>query len=304
MGRIALFGYVRINKPECKIREYEYYRAVYCGLCRSMGTCTGQCSRMLLSYDMTFMVLVRLALLGKSPTLGPGRCVAHPFRRRIMAKPAVGSAEAEVFSLCACATSVLCYHKLRDDVADEKGIRRLKAVLARPFVSAFRRRAIKRYADMDDAVREPLEQLARLEESDCASIDAPAELFGRLLAALLSYGLEGSQKAIATTVGFHLGKWIYLVDAADDFEEDVARGRYNPLARAYGQTLDAAAREGLLQATTAELAEAEKGFDLMEFPDRNMEAVIKNILYLGMLQTAKRILLPATGKECKHDRPL
>ena len=57
-----MFGYIRPEKTECKLREYEYYRGVYCGLCRSLGKCTGQCSRMMLGYDFTFMALVRLAL--------------------------------------------------------------------------------------------------------------------------------------------------------------------------------------------------------------------------------------------------
>ena len=60
-----MYGYVRTHAPELKVRQQEYYRAVYCGLCRTMGKCTGQCSRMTLSYDFTFFALVRMALTGE-----------------------------------------------------------------------------------------------------------------------------------------------------------------------------------------------------------------------------------------------
>ena len=299
-----MFGYVRLNKPECKIREYEYYRAVYCGLCRMLGKCTGQCSRLMLSYDMTFMVLVRLALEEIKPTVGRGRCIVHPLRRRPMVKPPKGSAEEQVFSLCASAAVLLSYHKIRDDIADERGMRRLRAALIKPLVAPLRRRAAKRYAPLENTIRGRLAELSTLEKGNGTSMDAPAEIFGRLLADILSYGLEGASEKIASEIGFHTGKWVYLVDAADDLDEDVAKGRYNPLARAYGNEPDRQAREALLVALTAELCEAERGFDLLNYPEGDMEAIVKNIIYLGMPQTAERILLPCGEKGAEHERPL
>ena len=147
-GVARMFGYIRLNKPECKMREYEYYRAVYCGLCRSLGRCTGQCSRMTLSYDMTFMALVRLALEEIRPTVKRGRCVVHPLRARPMVKPPVASGEEAIFSLCACATVLLSYHKIKDDEKDERGSSRVRAAALRPLLSPLRRRANKRIAGL------------------------------------------------------------------------------------------------------------------------------------------------------------
>ena len=291
-----MFGYVKICKPECKIREYEYYRAVYCGLCRSLGRCTGQCSRLMLSYDMTFMVLVRLALEEVKPTFGKRACAVHPFRRRAMALPPKGSAEERIFALGAASTVLLSYHKLRDDVTDERGFRRLRALLARPFAAMLRRRASKRYAPLEELIRRELSALSALEKGDGRSVDAPAETFGRLVAGILSYGLEGARRTIASEIGFRVGKWIYLVDAIDDLSEDVSRGRYNPLASAYGKALDEEDRLGLSAALTAELMEAERGFDLIDYPDGDLRAVVENILYLGMPQTAERVLHPCGEK--------
>ena len=36
-----MFGYIRPLVGEMKVRENEMFRAVYCGLCRSMGKHTG-----------------------------------------------------------------------------------------------------------------------------------------------------------------------------------------------------------------------------------------------------------------------
>lgn len=57
-----MFGYVRANKPEMKIKDYEQYKAVYCSLCRELGRSFGIVPRMTLSYDFTFLALLRLAV--------------------------------------------------------------------------------------------------------------------------------------------------------------------------------------------------------------------------------------------------
>ena len=300
-----MFGYIRVNKPECRVREYEYYRGVYCGLCHALGKCTGQCSRLMLGYDFTFMALVRLAMAGATPTFKRSACIAHPFRRRPMAKPERGSEAEEIFSLCACATALLSYHKVMDDVTDEKGLRRMRAMCLRPLMAGPRKRARKRYEELESSICRGLLALSEIEKSDCSSMDAPAEAFGRLLSDVFSYGLADGQKRIAAEIGFRVGKWIYLVDAADDYEEDIKKGRYNPLARAYGESLTADERESLAEALIYELRQAERGFDLIDYPDANSRGVVENIIYAGMPSVAKHVLTPCSnGKEKKNDGSL
>lgn len=291
-----MFGYVRVNRPECRIREYEYYRGVYCGLCRSIGRCTGQCARMALGYDLAFMAVARLALEGLTPTLEPSRCIAHPLRRRLMARPAAGSREEEIFSLCACANTLLSYYKLCDDVADEKGLRRLGARMVRLLGARAYRRARRRYGALDDLLREGLSALSEAEKQNVESVDQPAELFGRILGGILSFGLADGARRIAYDVGFHIGKWVYMVDAADDYAEDVKRGRFNPLARSWGEAWSEADRASFGEALTAELMAAERGLDLLDYPDENARGVIENIMYSGMPAVAKRVL-DGRGKE-------
>ncbi len=298
-----MYGYVRTHSPELKVREQEYYRAVYCGFCRSLGQCTGQCSRLTLSYDFTFFALVRMALEGVEPTFKARRCLVHPLHRRPMAEPC------DTLALCAYASAVLGYHKVKDDRRDEKGSKRAKATVAMPYIAALRRRALKHgYTDMDERVDACMKALAALEAARPASVDEPADLFGALMADLWAYRLTGDQAKLARTVGRHVGRWIYIVDAADDFREDIHRGRYNPLVCLWQSTdMTDDRREELRLALLGELMGVERAMDLLTFTDgqEDIRGILHNILYEGMPGTARRILfekdIPAKGKKANRN---
>ena len=119
-----MFGYVREHAPELKVKEHNLYKAVYCGLCKSMGKCTGNCSRLTLSYDITFLAVLRLALSKKNYQVEMQRCIAHPLKKRVMMLPN------DDLCYCARVTALLAYGKLLDDISDTKGIKKLAYVFA------------------------------------------------------------------------------------------------------------------------------------------------------------------------------
>lgn len=284
-----MYGYVRIHEPELKVRELEYYRGVYCGLCRTMGRCTGQCSRLTLSYDMTLFALVRMALTGTQPAFKARRCLAHPTRKRPMAEPC------DELELCAFASCILAHYKVKDDQTDERGLKRTAATVLFPFVASMRRRALKNgYGDMDIRVYRAMKALSELEAARPPSADEPATLFGELMGELLAHGLEGNTRKLAHIVGLHVGRWVYLVDAVDDYAEDMKHRRYNPLACLYGDfapSLSSERRESLQSALQNELAELECAFDLLDTSeDPDLRGVLSNVLYLGMPREARRVL--------------
>lgn len=286
-----MFGYVRLYKPEAKMREYEYYKGVYCGVCRALGKCGGQCARLTLQYDTAFLALVRLALERHEVTFGKKRCIAHPFRTHTEAK------KDGAIDFCAYASTLLTYYKMLDDKKDERGTKRLAVGLASPVLKGNCRRARRLYPKLDRGIHERLEVLAAFESSGERSIDKPALLFGEVMAFLLSFGLSGSAAAMASVIGRYIGKWVYLADAVDDFEEDVRWGRYNPIVSVYGNgPLPASVWDTLGEAMIASLVEAEKAFDLLEYSDEDMRGVVRNVLYVGMPNTAREIL-------AKKERP-
>lgn len=294
----AMFGYVKTYTPELKVGEYEYYRGAYCGLCRAMGKCTGQCSRMTLSYDFAFLALIRVALSGENVDFHRKRCFVHPLHKRKVMK------KNPQLEYCAYAAALLSYHKLSDDISDERGKKKLLALISRPMVSTMRRRAIKKggLAELDRIISEKLAELSDFERSQEASVDTPADIFGDLLSKIVSFGFEGTQLKIAENIGSHVGRWIYITDAADDFFEDVKKQRYNPFALLYGNNITEREKGLIADALKNELCDAEMAVDLIEFEDRRMlEGIIRNIFYLGMPHTVKTVLT-AEDKETKNSR--
>ena len=282
-----MFGYVRTHTPEMKVSEYEYYRAAYCGLCRSMGKCTGQCSRMTLSYDFAFLALVRLALSAQKTEIKRRRCIAHPLKKRAMME------RNSELDFCAYAAALLTYHKLSDDIADERGAKRTLARLTRPMARSMRKKALRRggLSELDAHISECLSRLSDFEASKKPSVDDPADIFGELLSKIVSEGFEGAERKIAESIGYHVGKWIYITDALDDLPKDLEKDRYNPFILLYGGELDDEKRAIVRAALKNELCDAEGAFDLIDFGDNRMlENIIYNVIYLGMPLTVDRVM--------------
>lgn len=281
-----MFGYIRPDTPELRVRENEYYRAVYCGLCRAQGKCTGQCSRMTLSYDAVFLALVRMALDKTQITVKRGRCIAHPLKKRAYVD------FCEPLAYCAYAYALLVYGKCLDDINDEKGMERFKARLKKQLAKGMRKKALKKYSELDGRISDSLARLSATEKKCLPSVDVPAEHFGELLSEILSYGLEGADEKITKSIGKHIGRWIYITDAADDLEDDLKKGRFNPFACLYdGQLLTDEQKSDVSTSLRLELLASEPAFDLIDFDGMSdIEGIIKNIIYRGMPDVADRIL--------------
>ncbi|MBE6685265.1 MAG: hypothetical protein E7592_06410 [Ruminococcaceae bacterium] len=298
-----MFGYIRTDTPELRVRENEYYKAVYCGMCRAQGKCTGQCSRMTLSYDMVFLALLRLAISGEDPAIKTGRCIAHPFKKRVYLD------FCDSLAYCAYASALLVWGKTADDLNDEKGIKKLKARLTKPLAKKMRKKALKQYAKLDEQISNGLKKLADVEKEKLPSVDAPADRFGELLADILSYGVEGDGAKILRNIGLHIGKWIYIVDAVDDLDGDLKNERFNPFICLYGaHMLDEDKKRAVATSLRLELLAAEPAFDLIEFGENpNIEGIIKNIIYRGMPDVADRVLeldgkTKRQGKKTSRDK--
>ena len=221
-----MFGYVRPLTAELKVRELEDYKAVYCGLCRTMGKRHGFLARFTLNYDFTFLVMV-LAHEAESCATKQCRCPAHPFRKRKMCL------QMSALDVAADESMILSYHKLRDDVTDSSFFRGLPARLAAWALKAAYRKAAAARPEFDRKVAACLEELHILEQERSPSLDRPADTFARILqAAAPTTGDECRDRALSQLL-YHVGRWIYLVDAWDDLEEDIRSGSYNPILERY-----------------------------------------------------------------------
>lgn len=131
--------------------------------------------------------------------------------------------------LAADESVILTYHQLLDRVQDGRGWKRLGARLLAALLKPSYRKAAKLQPDFDRVVVECLNRLHTLEKEGCPTLDEPADTFATLLrSAAPSEGDPMRDRAMDQLL-YHIGRWIYLLDAWDDWKEDQMTGSYNPL---------------------------------------------------------------------------
>ena len=279
-----MFGYIKPNIPELKVKDNELYKATYCGLCRTMGKCTGCASKFTLSYDFAFFALVRMALEKTKAQVKMRRCMVHPFKKRPIMEMN------SVLEYSAKSSVILTRLKLKDNVNDSHGISRLKAKIV-GLVSIFFKKTDKSLLPLEEKIKECIDSLTTLEKENCDSIDKVADTFGRLLGSVASFGLDGENAVLGYEIGYHLGKWIYVIDACDDLARDVKTGSYNVLRLTFGEELKARDKKMLEGAMYLELNKMAKAVELIDFSShRDVEAIIKNIIFDGLVKETTRIL--------------
>ena len=283
-----MFGYVKPQIPELRVRENELYKATYCGLCRTMGKTTGCLSRLTLNYDFAFLALARYVLEEQKAQMKMRRCPVHPFKKRPMLEPD------PTLRYCAKTSIILTDLKLDDNVNDSHGLGRLKAKIAH-LVSIFFKKTDNELIPLEQNIRSLIGELGEKEREKCDSIDTVADIFGKILKEIASFGLEGVNKRLAESLGMHLGRWIYVIDACDDFSKDVRSGSYNPLIHAFGTELTDENRYALHCAAMLELEALSKTVELMDFTShKDVEGIIKNVTYMGMVAETERVLSIST----------
>ncbi len=280
-----MFGYIRIHQPEMKFREFDCYQGCYCGLCESLKHRYGNLSRFTLSYDMTFLVMLLSGLYEPEETCHCCRCIARPFRKRPHTFSEVSDYAADM--------SVLLYRdKCMDDWRDEKKFSRriMAAALRRSY-----RKAKKRYPTKAEHIQKSLDELHEIEKRGEKNPDYPANCFGTLLADLFLWK-EDIWKDSLYDIGFYLGKFIYLMDAYDDYEHDREKNCYNPLhfLEETADNFETACRE-LLQMMIAPCCEAFERLPILKYAE-----ILRNILYAGVWTQFYAIQKKRHEKEESH----
>lgn len=232
-----MFGYVVPYKPELKIKEYDFYKAIYCGVCRQMGRRSGCISRMFLSYDSVFMALTHLSISGDDYKITEGRCVVNPIKN-------VKFLDSKYIDYCADISVLLVWHKIKDDINDNGFPKNILAHLLSLIMRNAHFRAMKNVPGADERIARSMQELSVIEKKRSPSMDEASETFHSMLADISENGVEGeSEKRIAREIGMNIGRWIYIMDAFNDIPEDIKSGDYNPLVLRYKMTKDETASD-------------------------------------------------------------
>ena len=136
-----------------------------------------------------------------------------------------------------------------------------------------------------------VEELARLEGERCPSMDRAADAFAALLAGAAEEEPDPVRRRVLEQLLYHLGRWIYLVDAADDLKKDVKSGSYNPLVyrfHAEGGTLTAEDRAALAATLDSSVRAMAAAFELADFGP--WRAIIESVVYEGLYAVGAAVL--------------
>ena len=277
-----MFGYVRPSLARLSQKDKDRFSAMYCGLCRTLGHRCGKTAPFILNYDFTFLAVLLAPAEPEAPL--HRRCAIHPLRGRDYFP------ENAALELAADCSVILAWWQLRDAIQDEKGLGAKYRAAALALGPAYRRARQKR-PEFDRSTRQHLAELSQLEEERCPSMDQAADTFARLLQSAAGEVNDTVKRRILEQVLYHLGRWIYLVDAADDLAKDFTSGSYNPLIYRYGLTegkLTEDARESLVLSLDHSIRLMAAACELWDFGV--WTPIIQATVYEGMFLVGQAVL--------------
>ncbi|MDD3169591.1 MAG: DUF5685 family protein [Eubacteriales bacterium] len=297
-----MLGYIKPDKPELKIKEFEIYSGYYCGICKSISKRYGQRPRLALNYASVFLAILLAGINPAGEHIEIQRCFVHPAKKRtiIYDSPEIDYA-ADILLL-------LAYYKLRDDYQDEGSKR---AAIG----SAIMKRTLNRLKvtvpEKCTYVGDRLAELSNLEKEKCPSIDRSAEPFAKLMEEVFDYPnwkRENNGEVLSEIfrrIGYHLGKWIYLIDAYDDIEDNFMRSSFNPLLIQFEydpkkettQEFKERIRERTERNLVLYLAEIAKSCSALKI-EKN-QGLIENIVYFGLMRKTEEIVKKGKGENAE-----
>lgn len=282
-----MFGYVTVYKGELKVKDYEMYKAVYCGLCKQLGKDYSFLTRFLLNYDFTFFSLFSMGVRTECVAVKKGRCKFNPMKscNYCSDKNLTQSKSAALLVL-------MSYFKLLDNIKDSSFFKKILYTMVRPFFSSWKKKAKKRFPHYYK-ICENMYKSQLLAECEGAGIDRSAEPTAVLLKEV--FALECADEKLLPAYeqfGYHLGKWIYLMDAACDIDDDIKHKSFNPIYNKTGKSKKESAEFSLelLSHSVYLLTSAYRLIDKSRFED-----ILDNIVLLGLPKKQKELL--SYGKE-------
>ncbi|MCR5584970.1 MAG: DUF5685 family protein [Lachnospiraceae bacterium] len=259
-----MFGYVNINKNELKVKDFNLYRAYYCGVCQALRKRLGTAGRLTLSFDMTFLAVLLDGLYDLETVKEKRRCAPH------MISPH-DSMEGDACTYAADMNILLAYDNLEDKWFDSKnpGAKAGALLLKRK-----RNKLAKLYPRQAQAIGDYISKLHEAEKAKETDLDAVAGLTGEMLGEVFCFK-EDEWSGTLRKLGFFLGKFIYLADAYEDYDDDKKTGSYNPFVLK-GIDKDTDGKRIL----TMMAAEAARTFETLPV-DKNLD-ILRNIIYSGI----------------------
>ena len=272
-----MFGYVKVNKDELRVREYNVYKSYYCGLCKTLKSEYGYFSRFCLNYDSVFLALLLSSVICDEYDCKNQVCIAHPTKKTPIMKTN------KSLSYSAAAMIILALLKLEDDIRDEKS---LKASIVYFLLLGAKRKVKKNYKKLYEDLRAQINKLSDLEKNNCKDIDKLADVFANILKTLFvpEFITDESTLRILSHIGYMLGRFIYIIDAFEDIEKDKKKKSFNPFILSNKEP----DKHELLNLLTFNLSSLANSYELLDL--KINKPILDNIIYLGLAQVLDKTL--------------
>ena len=264
-GNRVVFGYIVGHKGSMSQEELSRYQGYYCGLCKALEKEYGQLERIGLSFDMTFLALFLSSLYEPEEETKACRCIFHPLKEKSVI-------HTEYLDYAAAMTIALMYHKCLDDWNDERRFVRLKyAQLLKKSYAKVK----EKYPRQCTGIEKSLWQLNMIEKDKESTADDAINYGGMLMSELFVYK-EDFWSNCLRTFGYELGRFIYLMDATMDYEQDIKKGNYNPLTKMNKKP------EEMKELLELAIGSATEQFE--KLPIVQDDNLLRNVLYGGVWQ--------------------
>ncbi len=264
-----MFGYININVDKLSEEDLEKYKSYYCGLCQCLKKNFGKRGQILLNFDMTFLVVLLTGLY--EPQMEVEKtftCSIHPTKKRQAVTNCISDYAASMNVL-------LAYYNLVDDWKDQKSLS--KKALAGMLKKDYDKVAAS-YPRQVQAVEHYISTLDEYEKNKESNIDLVAGLTGQMLGEIFAWKQDEWYSELKT-LGFYMGKFIYLMDAYEDLGQDEKKNAYNPLR--YMKKDNQENYETLCRLMmTSMMSECAKSFERL--PIIMHADILRNILYSGV----------------------
>ncbi len=284
-----MFGYVKPYEYHCFVKDVVLYKSLYCGLCKSIGKGCNQIARFSVSYDVTFLSALLHNTEGIDVKVEKQHCCTHWLRKRPVAIPD------DLSVTLAKLNVLLAYRKLLDDKQDENkgGLKRIA------FRKAYKK-AKKGLPGADLVIKEEYARLNQMEKAKETSADKVADAFGVMMQRLISALPLKNQSESLSTFAYFMGKWIYLIDALDDFEKDGKKNTYNVFRLSYPnaktfQELKLHANEEIKALFSTTVFAAQSAYSDLKFYFNH--DLLDNIVYRGIPRETERVIMRGESNE-------
>lgn len=261
-----MFGYIIINKAEMKFKDFDLYHSYYCGLCRVLKDKYGKRGQMTLSYDMTFLLMLLTGLYEPETVSDCCKCIAHPFEKH-------PTNINEYTEYVADMNIILSYYKCKDDWQDDK---KFSKMLFAKMLESKNNKIHDKYKEKVDIIADCLQQISIGEQNGETNIDKMAGCFGKIMGQIFMCKDDIWQDSLYK-IGFYLGKFIYLMDAYEDIEDDIKKDNYNPLIDTWQEPDFDEKCKTILTMMMAECSKEFEKLPIIEYTD-----ILRNILYSGV----------------------